>query len=71
MNALKQIGQNLLIMALNKTVILWALRLAAKQTDNKIDDNVIEVVDAAYEADTERLKSSVENIVKELNNDDV
>lgn len=71
MNALKKIGQNLLIMALNKTVILWALRLAAKQTDNKIDDNVIEVVDAAYEADTERLKASVENIVKELNHDDI
>jgi hypothetical protein len=71
MNALKQIGTNLLAMAATKSVIIWFLRLASRQTKTGIDDNTVELFDAAYEGDTERLKKAAENILEELNHDDI
>lgn len=65
----KVFGANVLKMLLTKTVILWGLKLAAKQTDNKIDDYVIDVVEAGYDGDTEKFQKSVELLVEAAKSD--
>jgi ABC-type anion transport system duplicated permease subunit len=57
------IGTNLAAMFLTKTVILWALKLAAKQTENSIDDSFVEVAEAAYEGDSEAFMAASEKFV--------
>lgn len=62
--------KNLLAMFLTRRVAVWALRLAAKQTDNLIDDYAIEFVDAAYENDEERVKAAIEKLLDAYNSRD-
>lgn len=52
--------KNLGAMFLTQKVAIWALRLLAKQTENKIDDNVIELVASAYRNDVPAMQSAIE-----------
>lgn len=59
------LAANLGKMLLTRAVILWALRLYAKQTTNLIDDNVINLVEAGYDNDSVALMKAVDAIVAE------
>lgn len=59
---LARIIQNLIAMALTEKVVLWAVKLAAKKTENKIDDNVVQLLEAAYKNDVVALQEAVENL---------
>lgn len=61
-----KILKNLGTMFLTKKVVLWALRLAAKSTKNKIDDNVINIVEAAYDNNPQKLMDAAETIYNEV-----
>lgn len=52
--------KNLAMMIVGPKMILWGLRLATSITDNKIDDNVVGIVEAGYNNDEAKLKESVE-----------
>jgi hypothetical protein len=73
MNAIKSvlltIGTNLVSMFMTKTVILWALKLATKQTENKVDDNVVLLVEAAYNNDSAAFQAATEELVKSVKSD--
>jgi hypothetical protein len=73
MNAIKSvlltIGTNLVSMFMTKTVILWALKLATKQTENKVDDNVVLLVEAAYNNDSASFQAATEELVKSVKSD--
>lgn len=56
------IGKNIVAMMLTKTMVFWALELAAKKSDNKIDDAVLELVRAAYDNDADSFKDAVEKL---------
>lgn len=61
-----RIFKNLIGMLITKHMIFWGLELATKQTKNKVDDNVVKLVRAAYDADDKKLREAVENIASEL-----
>ena len=50
-------------MILGPKMILWGLRLATTLSSNKIDDNCVGIIEAAYENDVEKLKKSAEALV--------
>ncbi len=52
---IKTILFNIARMFLTKTVAIWALKLAAKHTKNKIDDNVVGLAEAGYNNDPEKM----------------
>jgi K+ transporter len=56
---LKTIGVNLVKMLIGPKMILWMLRMAAKQSDNIVDDNIVLLVEGAYENDNVKVKSAV------------
>lgn len=60
--------KKLVAMLVTKKMIFWALELAAKQTDNKIDDNVIRLIKAAYDGDDAGFRAAVEGIIGALKN---
>lgn len=61
-----RILKNLVGMLITKHMIFWGLELATKQTKNKVDDNVVGVVKAAYNNNDKELRESVEKILTEL-----
>lgn len=56
-------AKNLVGMVLTKRMIFWALEIAAKQTDNEIDDNAVGLVKAAYENDPDGVRKYAEQIL--------
>lgn len=66
---IKTMTKNLVLMLVRWPMIKWILTLMAKQTTNKIDDNIILLVDAAYNKDEETFKVALEAITNELNKD--
>jgi hypothetical protein len=61
-----QIVKNLVGMLVTKHMIFWALELAAKQTSNKIDDNLLGLVRGAYDNDPDKVKESAEALLENL-----
>ena len=59
-----QLAGNIGKMILTKTVALWALKLAAKQTDNIVDDNVVKLAEAAYNNDQVGVMQAGEALVQ-------
>lgn len=55
--------KNAVGMLVGRRMIFWALELAAKQTDNKIDDNAVSLIKAAYENDPEDVRKYAEQIL--------
>lgn len=64
---LTKAAKNAVGMLVGKRMIFWALELAAKQTDNKIDDNAVGLVRAAYENDADGVRECAERILNEYN----
>lgn len=58
--------KNAISMALTKKIALWALRLAVKQTDTKIDDNCVSLVEGLYDKDDEKVMKAIEDLTKAL-----
>ena len=58
--------ENLVAMIVGPKMIIWLLGVAAKRTDNKIDDHVIKIVKAGYENDMVSMKKGVEDLVGTL-----
>ena len=59
----KTVGLNLFSMLLGPKMIIWTLRLASKASDNDVDDNIVDLVEAAYEKDTVKVKSSASKLM--------
>lgn len=59
---LKNIGTTLIA----RPMIFWGARLAAKSTDNLIDDNVINVLENAYDSDINKLEASLKTTLSEI-----
>lgn len=66
---LKTLVTNVAKMLVSKKMVYWTLETWAKNTDNKIDDNVVLIVEGAYDADTEKLKLGVEGLLAEMKKD--
>lgn len=64
--AIKLMLKNLLRMFLGKKMVLWALNLAASTTDTKVDDNMVLLVEGAYENDDTKVKQAVTELTKIL-----
>lgn len=64
--AIKLMFTNLLRMFLGKKMVLWALKLAVSVTDNKVDDNMVLLVEGAYENDAAKVKQAVSELTKIL-----
>ena len=64
--AIKLIFTNLLRMFLGKKMVLWALKLAASVSDTKVDDNMVLLVEGAYENDDTKVKQAVSELTKIL-----
>lgn len=62
----KRILKNIAKMFLTKTVALWALRLAAESTKNKVDDNIVKLAKAGYENNPEQMMIAGEALMVEL-----
>lgn len=60
---LLKLVKSLATMLITETMILWLLGIAAKHTDNKIDDNVVLIVKGAYSSDVAMLKLGVEGLL--------
>lgn len=54
-------------MLAGKEVIFWCMELVAKQTDNKLDDNAIPLLEALYDGDQEKFQYFCEELVAEWN----
>jgi hypothetical protein len=61
------VGKNLLAMLLTERMVFWALELAAKKTKNKVDEQVVKLVKAAYRSDEQRLREAVESLAEQTN----
>ncbi len=60
---LKTVGGNLLGMFVGPKMIIWLLGTAAKASDNDVDDNIVALVEGAYEKDQTKVKSSVSKLM--------
>lgn len=59
---LVKIGTNLIGMLMTEKMILWGMRFAAKQSKNSVDDNLVDLVEAAYKNDAEKFQTSVSKL---------
>lgn len=64
---IKTLAKNLVLMLVRWPMVKWVLSLMAKQTTNQINDNIIQLVDAAYNKDEQAFKLALEVIVTEIN----
>lgn len=55
---LKSIGVSLLA----KPMLFWGARLAARNTDTPFDDELINLVEAGYDGDTEKMQAAIKEI---------
>lgn len=58
--------KNLVGLLVTEKMIIWALKFAASQTTNKIDDNVVEIVIAAYKNDSKAFQEAIEKTATSL-----
>lgn len=62
LNLIKTIGVSLL----TKTFGIWLLKLAAKTTSTKVDDNAVLLVEAGLASDTAGIEKAAKAILQEL-----
>ena len=67
--ALKLMLTNLVGMMMTKTMIIWGLKFATKQTDNKIDDNAVTLLEGLYDNDPIKVREAISAITKEFKED--
>ena len=58
----KLILKNLLGMVLTERLVIWGAKLAVAKTTNKIDDNVVLLLEAGYSQDVAKLQQAVETL---------
>lgn len=54
---------NLVRLIFTKKVAIWAVKLWAKHTENKIDDNVVALIEAGMASDLPGMQKAVEGLV--------
>lgn len=59
---LKNIGMALIA----KPMLFWGARMVSKSSDNLVDDNIIDVVESAYDGDLEKLERSLKATLTEI-----
>lgn len=64
----KKAALNIFLAMASWKFIKWQLKMIAESTKNGIDNNTIELVDAAYEGNIEDVKKYAEAIIGELKN---
>ena len=69
MLAIKLMITNLLGMLMKKTMIVWGLKFATKQTTNKIDDNAVDLIEGLYDNDSDKVTAAIEAITAEFKKD--
>lgn len=62
MRILKNIGLALIA----KPMVFFGLRIVSKSTTNLVDDNVVNVVEAAYDGDMDKLEVSLKASLSEV-----
>lgn len=62
MNLIKTIGVSLL----SKTFGIWLLKLAAKTSSTKVDDNAVLLIEAGLNSDTAGIEKAAKDILQEL-----
>ena len=60
---LKTVVKNLVGMLIGQRMVFWALELAAKQTDNAIDDNAVALIKAAYKNEPDDVRKYAELVL--------
>lgn len=51
---------------LTRHMVIWLLKLLSQYTDNKIDDHVIGLVDAAFKNDVAGMKASLAKLIERI-----
>lgn len=64
---IKTLAMNTLTMFMGWGMIKWALMRLAKQSDNHIDDNAVELIDALYRKDDVKVRECIEAMQNEWN----
>jgi hypothetical protein len=59
---LKNIGMGLIA----KPMLFWGARLVSKSSENLIDDNVVDVLEHAYDGDMEKLEASLKKTLEQI-----
>lgn len=67
---LKTLITNLLRMLIGKNMIIWGLKLAASVSTNKVDDNVVLLVEGALKNNTAKVKLAIEQLASLANKPD-
>lgn len=63
--AIKALIGTLLHAIATRPMIFWGLRIAAKLTPTKIDDNGVELIVAMDAGDVERIQKAIKKLVEE------
>lgn len=66
MVALRLLLTNLLGMFMTKAMIIWGLKFATKQTKTLIDDDMVLLIEGAYENDAEKVRAAIEALAAEI-----
>ena len=48
---------------LNRNMALWSLKFAVSQTSNTIDDDIVKLVEGAYNNDPQAIQEATERLV--------
>jgi hypothetical protein len=61
-----KIIKTLLKAVFTQKMLIWGLKFWAKQTDNKIDDNAVLIVEAGLNSDIEGIQKGVQQLSEEV-----
>lgn len=62
MGMLTKIGARIVASLATKHMLIWALRLVAKRTDNKLDDPAVDLLEAGLNNDAEAMQKAAKKI---------
>lgn len=63
-----KVVKNVIGMLVTEKMILWGLKFAVKQTKNSVDDNVVNLVEAAYKNDAAKFQAAIEATASAIKN---
>lgn len=55
---------------ITEKMIIWGLEFSAKQTKNKVDDNLVLIAKSAYKSDIEGIQEGIKKLTEELTKKD-
>ncbi len=56
--------KNMIGMLMTKTMLIWGLKFAVKNTKNKVDDNIVLLAEGALDNDEAKVKSAISELTK-------